>query len=124
MLDGLAQTFHMPSRPPSLPSGPMLNDLGQPFRMLAGYIFGGNAKRTAAGGAEASSSKAPSEAVAMTSPVLMTQRAPEPPKAASEAVAMTSPVLMTQQAAGGEKKMVKRMVRGGNSLKGAMGLFS
>ena len=111
----------------------MLNDLGQPFRMLAGYIFGGNAKRTAAASATAAegagtSSKAPSEAVAMTSPVLMTQRAPEPPKAsskaASEAVAMTSPVLMTQQPAGGEKKMVKRMVRGGNSLKGAMGLFS
>ena len=79
----------------------MLDDLGKPFRMLAGYIFGGNMKKPVGGGGGTS------EKVAMTSPVLMTQhRNPDSGGAVTsssgtgpgnETVAMTSPVLMTQQ---------------------------
>ena len=101
--------------------GSLLDDLNRPFGMLAGYIFGGNTKRTAAGTASAdpAASSSVSEKVAMTSPVLMTQhRKSEPGGAAgagNEKVAMTSPVLMTQQqlkdeTAGQGAKAVKKMV--------------
>ena len=93
--------------------GSLLDDLSGPFRMLAGYIFGGNTKRTAGPASDpAPGASSASEKVAMTSPVLMTQqRKPEPDGTASagnEKVAMTSPVLMTQQA--GQGAAVKKMV--------------
>ena len=90
----------------------MLDGLSAPFRMLAGYIFGGNTKRGSSGAA------AESEKVEMTSPVLMTQqqRGGEP----NEKVAMTSPVLMTQQQQGeaSSPKTIKTMVGEGSRKRG------
>ncbi|KAG2499054.1 hypothetical protein HYH03_003239 [Edaphochlamys debaryana] len=60
------------------PDAPIMDGLNNPFRSLAGYIFGKNQKR--AGDSN--------EKVAMTAPVVM-QKAP-----AAEKIAMTAPVVM------------------------------
>lgn len=73
--------------------GPMDRDLGNPFRTLAGFIFGGNTKR--------SNPEAGNEKIAMTGPVMMSQ------KKESEKVAMTSPVLVSAPTKPGEESTIK-----------------
>jgi hypothetical protein len=90
--------------------GHMMENLGVPFRMLAGYIFGGNTKPLGStSAAETDTNKqvwaASNEKVAMTAPVLLSQQAPKDAKAPNEKVAMTAPVLLSEQQAG--KKVVK-----------------
>jgi hypothetical protein len=91
-------------------TGSLLDGLNQPFGMLAGYIFGGNTKRVAG---EQSAQSSASEKVAMTSPVLMTQKqgGGSSGSAGNEKVAMTSPVLMTQQQSQATQTTVKKMAR-------------
>ncbi|GFR49875.1 hypothetical protein Agub_g11979 [Astrephomene gubernaculifera] len=63
----------------SAPNDAIMNNLNSPFRVLAGYIFGGNTSRTG----EAS------EKVEMTAPVVMQKGAAD-----SQKIAMTAPVVM------------------------------
>ncbi|GAX77231.1 hypothetical protein CEUSTIGMA_g4677.t1 [Chlamydomonas eustigma] len=92
-------------------SGHMMENLGVPFRMLAGYIFGGNIKSLGTAGASVITepSKQPgaasNEKVAMTAPVLLSQQVPTGVKADNEKVAMTAPVLLNEHQA--DKKSVK-----------------
>lgn len=81
--------------------GEMGQNMGGPFRMLAGFIFGGNTKRAVPGGEAA----AGSEKVEMTAPVIMSKKAAE----SSEKVAMTAPVMVSKAGGGGGsgKHMVK-----------------
>ncbi|KAG2443908.1 hypothetical protein HXX76_002248 [Chlamydomonas incerta] len=72
-------TYDMPE------TAPIMDGLNNPFRSLAGFIFGNNTARLGAG----------NEKVAMTAPVVMQQ------PAAAEKIAMTAPVVM-QQPAGAE----------------------
>ncbi len=99
----------------------MLDDLGTPFRALAGYIFGGNVKREGSTGAAQQATGA-SEKVAMTAPVLMSEVVQ--PAAASagasgsnEKVAMTSPVILSEYGSAdmlGETVKMVRMVGAGS----------
>ncbi|KAG2439890.1 hypothetical protein HYH02_010520 [Chlamydomonas schloesseri] len=85
-------TYDMPE------AAPIMDGLNNPFRSLAGFIFGNNSARSGAG----------NEKVAMTAPVVMQQPAAaastsSSSAAASEKIAMTAPVVMQQPAAAGEQ---------------------
>lgn len=61
--------------------GPYKESMSKGFRIIAGYIFGGNVKK---------------ESIAMTAPVLMQEKV-------SEKIAMTAPVLMSKE---GDKRVM------------------